>query len=582
VAFIADLSGAPEAWSIPARGGWPNQLTFVGDRVSFAAFSPRDERLIVGTDVGGDENVQLGLLSASGESLLPLMTRLDAMHPFGDWSPDGQQIAYASNERNRAHFDVVVQHVDSGEARTVLASDGVYAVDAWSPDGQRLLVSRVDSSSNNDLFELAVETGELVLASSHQGAARFQQATYRADGRAIYALTDLDRDYLMLAELDLATGGWRPLVEDTWDVELFAISPDGNSIAYSTNVAGFSKLSILNRQSRATTPIELPAGVIARGFVGNLRDGLTWSPDGHRLAFSLTTARLTQNVWLADPDSGAAWPITHATVAAIPTEAMVEPELIHYPTFDGRSIPAYLFSPTGHQPTGDAAAVVLIHGGPESQSRPGFDPTVQYLANQGYVVIVPNVRGSTGYGNAYSHLDDVEKRMDAVADAKFAADWLAQSHHAHPRKIAAMGQSYGGFMVLASLATYPETWAAGVNLYGVANFVTFFENTHPFRRRHRAAEYGSLEEHRELLVEISPMTHLHRVIAPLLVAHGEQDIRVPITETEQVVAALRARGVPIEFIRLPHAGHGIVRLEDKLLVYPAIAEFLARHLEVTR
>jgi dipeptidyl aminopeptidase/acylaminoacyl peptidase len=195
------------------------------------------------------------------------------------------------------------------------------------------------------------------------------------------------------------------------------------------------------------------------------------------------------------------------------------------------------------------------------------------------VVLVPNVRGSTGYGNAFSHLDDVERRMDAVADAKAGVDWLVKTGHARHDKIAAMGGSYGGFMVLASLATYPEVWAAGVDLYGVANFVTLLSNTHPFRRKHRSAEYGSLEDHRDVLERISPINHLHRVTAPLLVVHGENDIRVPIGETDQVVAALRRRGVPVDFIRLPNEGHGIVRLENKLKVYPAMAEFLDRYVK---
>ncbi len=578
VAFVADLSGVPEAWVVPARGGWPDQLTFIGDRVGFVRYAPNAERLLIGTDVGGDENVALSLLSANGASARPLTNKPAAMHPFGDWSADGQRIAYVSNERNRGCFDVVVQDVDSGDARTVLETDGIAAVEGWAPDGSRLIISRTESSANNNLWEVEVATGKGRLLTEHSGNARFLQATYRRDGRAIYALTDVGRDFLCLGELDLASGAWRPIVEDNWDVELYAVSPDGRSIAYDVNVEGFSRVVVLNLASGTRQPIDLPNGVVARGFVGNLRDGLVWSPDGRRLAFSLTTPQLTQNVWLADPASGAAWPITHATVGAIPTDAMVEPELIHYPTFDGRSIPAYLFRPVGHVANGRSPAVVNIHGGPEGQSRPGFDANVQYLVNRGYVVLVPNVRGSTGYGNAYSHLDDVEKRMDAVADAKAAADWLAASGNAHPRKIAAMGGSYGGFMVLASLATYPETWAAGVNLYGVANFVTFFEHTHPFRRKHRAAEYGSLEEHRDLLVQISPMTHLHRVVTPLFVAHGEKDIRVPIEETEQVVAALRARTIPVEFVRLPRAGHGIVSLEDKLTVYPAIAAFLDKYL----
>jgi dipeptidyl aminopeptidase/acylaminoacyl peptidase len=578
VAFISDISGVPEAWAVSAHGGWPEQLTYVGDRVGFVSFAPRRDDLLIGTDVGGDENVQLALLSSRGERHEALTFAPSAMHPFGDWAADGRQIAYASNERERAYLDVIVQDVVTGEAQTVLETDGMYSVECFAPDGRRLIVSRNDSSFNNDLFELDLSAPEPRLLTQHVGPVRYEQPTYRADGRSVLVITDQGRDFLGIASLDIGSGAWTPIVEDAWDVESFSLAPDGRSIAFARNVEGYSEVSILDLGTSLRVTLDLPRGVVARSFVGNWRDRIAWSPDGRRLAFSLTSPTTTQNVWLADPATGAAWPLTHATIGAIPSDDLVEPELVHYATFDGRSIPAFLYRSRNGAESGSAPAVVYIHGGPESQSRPAFDATIQYLAGQGYVVLVPNVRGSTGYGKAYSHLDDVERRMDAVADAKAGADWLASSGAAHPRKIAAMGGSYGGFMVLASLAAYPETWAAGVDLYGVANFVTLLQTTHPFRRKHREAEYGSLERDRAVLEQISPLKHLDRIVAPLFVAHGENDIRVPMSETEQVVSALRGRGVPVEFVRLPHEGHGFVRLENKLTVYPAIAVFLDRYL----
>jgi len=578
LAFIADLSGVPEAWAMPAAGGWPEQLTFVGDRVGLAGFSPTADELIVATDRGGDENVQLWRLTGRGEIADRLTHDDSAMHPFGGWSPNGRAIAYTSNERNRACLDVVVQDVSTGEARTVLTTDGMHQVDCWSPDGTRLVVRRLESSSSEALFEITVASGASRGITGGSQPARYQGTTYRPDGQALYLLSDQGRDFLALLEWNLATGECRPLVEVNWDVDAFALSPDGSQIAYAVNQDGYSRLAILDLATQTTRPVELPLGVIGRSFVGNWNDVLAWSPDSRRIAFSLTGPRTTQNLWLADVATGDAQPVTFASVGAIPTSAMVDPVLVHYPTFDGRSVPAYLFRPENSSADGTGRAVVSIHGGPESQARPGFDPLVQYLVSRGYLVLVPNVRGSTGYGNRYSHLDDVEKRLDAVADARAAADWLAHSGYANPQKIAALGGSYGGFMVLSSLCTYPDTWAAGVDLYGVANFVTLLENTHPFRRKHRSAEYGSLEHHRALLEELSPATHLERIVAPLFVVHGENDIRVPIGESEQVVASLERRGVPFEFLRLPNAGHGIVSLTDKLAVYPAIADFLDRYL----
>lgn len=579
IAFISDLSGVPQAYLLPSRGGWPEQITFTDDRVGLVAYSPRSERLIVGTDVGGDENVQLCLVEGAGARIRPLTDRLDAMHLFGSWSPDGRFVAYAANERDRSAFDIVVQAVESGEARTVLRTDENFRVECWSPDGTRLVVSRADSSANNDLFEVDLSTGDSRLLTPHQDAARFLLPAYRRDASSLYALSDLGREYLALQELTLSTGHWRTVFEDDWDVELFSVAPDGHRVATVTNLEGFSDLIVVDLLTGERRVIEMPRGVVARPFVGNWADGLVWSSDGRRLAFSLTTARQPENIWLADPTDGTSWPLTQTTVGAIPTDALVQPEVVHYPTFDGRSIPGLLYRPHGFAVPSEGPAVVFVHGGPESQVRPAFDPVIQYLANQGYVILAPNVRGSTGYGKTYAHLDDIERRMDAVADVKAAAEWLVQRGYAGRERLAIMGGSYGGFVVLAALATYPDVWAAGVDLYGVANFVTLLQNTHPFRRKHRAAEYGSLEQHRELLERLSPTTHLHRVTAPLFVAHGENDIRVPISETEQVVTVLRRRGIPVDFVRLANEGHGIVRLENKLKVYPAIAAFLDRYVK---
>jgi dipeptidyl aminopeptidase/acylaminoacyl peptidase len=598
VAFVADLTGVPQLFRVPAAwlpgGGWPEQLTFTQERIGLVAFAPPaagpPERMVVAGDVGGDERVRLWRLSENGEEMRPLTDDPAAMHRFGRWSPDGTRIAYAANGRDPRCFDPFVQSVETGQPRRLFESDGNCSVECWRPDGAALVVSRHRGSFDNDLFEVEVATGQARLLTPHDGMARFERASYASDGRTIWLLADRDSEFMAVARLDPARLELRTVLDLGWDVEDLALSPadgggGGQRMALHANVDGFSELYVRDLARGHLRKVALPPGVVSRGFVGNWRDSLAWSPDGGRLAFSFTTARETQNVWLTEPlgPPGAAAEVlarrlTHATGAGIPTEVLAEPSLLRYPSFDGRGIPAFLYTPLGASADGQHAAVVLIHGGPESQVRPGFDPTVQYFVHRGYVVLTPNVRGSTGYGKSYGHLDDRERRMDAVADARAAADWLVARGWAHPRRVAAMGQSYGGFMVLASLCTYPETWAAGVDLYGIASFVSFLENTHPSRREHREAEYGRLDGDRAMLERISPLTRVDRIRAPLLAVHGQQDPRVPIGETEQVVAALRARGVPTELIRLPDEGHGVVKLANRLRVWPAVADFLDRHL----
>lgn len=242
-----------------------------------------------------------------------------------------------------------------------------------------------------------------------------------------------------------------------------------------------------------------------------------------------------------------------------------------------RRIPALLFTPRDTEARG-LPVVVYVHGGPESQYRPNFNPIVQYFVNQGYAVLAPNVRGSTGYGYEYQSLDDIRLRMDLVHDLRHAALWLGESGIGDPRRIAVMGGSYGGFMVLSAITTYPEVWAAAVDIVGIANFVTFLEHTGPWRRKLREVEYGSLEDDRDFLERISPINGVDRITAPLFVVHGANDPRVPVGEAEQIVAALRGRGVPVEYLRFEDEGHGLQKRTNRLVAYPAIARFLERYL----
>src|SRR5581483_4056855 len=260
----------------------------------------------------------------------------------------------------------------------------------------------------------------------------------------------------------------------------------------------------------------------------------------------------------------------------IPQRSFVAPSLVHYPSFDERKIPAFLYLPRVQQ--SNLPVIIDVHGGPEGQTRPSFYPVTQYLINRGYGVLAPNVRGSTGYGYEYQSLDDVRKRMDSVADLKYAALWLAEKGIADPQRIAVMGGSYGGFMVLAAITTYPDLWAAAVDIVGIANFVTFLKNTGPWRRKLREAEYGSLEQDREFLEEISPIHHVDRITSPLMVIHGANDPRVPVGEAEQIVAGLRERGRPVAYLRFEDEGHGLVKLPNRIRAYTEVAAFLDRYL----
>jgi dipeptidyl aminopeptidase/acylaminoacyl peptidase len=370
------------------------------------------------------------------------------------------------------------------------------------------------------------------------------------------------------------------LVALDWDIDNLALSPDGRYLAYAVNAGGDYSLHLYDLESRMTR--SAPELGDSAGVAASFFEKIIFSPDGRRLAFTFSCSTRTGDVHIWDLQEDLVQAVTHSSHGGLPRSAFVDPQLIHYPTFDTdetgepRQIPAWFYKPVVEE--GERLPVVLImHGGPESQAQPYFSFLVQFLINNGYAVLAPNVRGSNGYGKAYSHLDDVEKRMDSVADMAYAAYWLKAQPDVDGDKLVAYGGSYGGFMVLGALTAYPDLWAAGVNIVGISNFVTFLENTSGYRRRHREAEYGSLERDREFLEQISPLNHIDKIVAPLMIIHGENDPRVPASEARQLAAGLEEKDVPVEVLIFDDEGHGLAKLKNKLIAYPAIVDFLQKY-----
>jgi dipeptidyl aminopeptidase/acylaminoacyl peptidase len=559
IAFLTDITGVPQAWEVPAGGGWPEQLTFYEERVSSVRYSPTENRLIFSMDVGGNERSQLFLLGSGEER--DLTQAPDAIHYLGGFAPDGERIAFTATRRNGTDFDVFVQDL-SGEPEMVWKTVGYHTIGDWAPDGSYLVVSRHYSNLNNDLYKLDLIGGEPTVLTPHEGNARFLGSRVTPDGTGVFLATDRDGDFVRLARLDLSTLEIEHLTPDDFDVEEVELSENGRWLAVNRNVEGYSDFALFNGRGRRVPGPEMPRGILG---------GFEFSPVGDRLAFTLTGPDRNPDVWIVDLPDGEPRRLTRSSTAGIPPRTFRRPEVVRYPTFDGREVPALFYEPDAQ----NAPVVINVHGGPESQSRPLFAPVTQYLLGRGYAVFAPNVRGSTGYGKAYTHLDDVYLRMDSVKDLAHAAEWLRGRGH---EKIAVMGGSYGGFMVLAALTEYPELWTAGVDIVGIANLVTFLENTGSYRRSLRESEYGSLERDREFLETISPIHKAEKITAPLMVIHGKNDPRVPVREAEQIVERVQKNGGAVEYLLYEDEGHGLAKLKNRLDAYPKIAAFLARHL----
>lgn len=590
IAYLSNTTGIPQAWIIPAQGGESIQLTFGHDAVREVHFSPVRNELIFSMDSGGNERTQLYRMYGLGEeSLQPIGDGWDfedlsnapkAIQQFAGWSHDGSRIAFAANREDPSRFDLYTQSIAFGDARSgepkLLARGpgGYYSAIAWSPDDLWLLAERTESNVNQDLYLIEIATGQTRLLTPHEGDAQFQSAAWSHDGRKVYCVsTHGGRDVAQFAEIDIASGAIHFPHDGMWEIEHVEVSSKGKYLLLFENVDGRSRLRLRPPEQidRYEEPA-IPCGVTSAAV---------FSPDDRSIAISHDGPRHNSDIWIIDltaPFESNCKQLTHSGRAGLPFNEFVEPEMVHYPTFDGRQIPAWWF-PAPIASSNPGPVIVYPHGGPESQSRPNFSGLFQYFLARGYSILAPNVRGSSGYGTAFMNLDNTTKRMDSVADLAHAAYWLRDQKKGDPKRIAVYGGSYGGFMVLAAVANYPDLWAAGIDVVGICNFVTFLEQTGEWRRAHREKEYGNLREHREFLVQISPLHHADKIRCPLMVIHGANDPRVPVGEAEQIVDVLRNRGVEVEYLRYEDEGHGLVKLKNRLDAYPKMASFLDRHLK---
>ena len=396
-----------------------------------------------------------------------------------------------------------------------------------------------------------------------------------ANDGTLLALSDEGRDFNGLQRIDGASGKREFMRAPDWDIETATVTHDGSRIVLVINEEGYSRLEAfaLDADLRLGEPLALPqppCGVISAP---------RWRVDGGALAFTSEGARHLSDVWLAEIGAKHVVRVSRSDAAGIDVASLPEPEIVRYTSFDGCEIPAFFYRPPGS--TGidrQHPCLVLVHGGPESQSRPalwGRYAAPQYLLSQGIALLVPNVRGSTGYGKAYSHADDVELRMDSVRDLIAATDWLVAGGEIDPSRIGIMGGSYGGFMVLAAITEAPERWAAAIDLFGIANFETFLEFTGPWRRKHRAREYGSDPD---FLRTISPIHKADQIRTPLLVIQGDHDVRVPPEESQQIVDTVRRNEGVVEYVVYPEEGHGIQKLPHRLDMGERIVAFCRAHL----
>ncbi|MBP6750205.1 MAG: S9 family peptidase [Xanthomonadaceae bacterium] len=545
--------------------GMREQLTFYAEPLGSLTPAPAQatqDGFVFSKDKGGDEFSQLYWFDNRTRDIALLTDGKRTQNGGALFSRDGRLMAYRSTARNGTDTDVWVRDTATGQARAVVAAGGSWGAMDFSPDGKKLLVIKGVSIAESYPGEVDLETGKLTMFPVDGGKAAFGGFAYAGDGNSAYFVSDepikgVAQEFRTLRHHDPATNAVTVLSGRVpWDVGGFNLSDDGKRLAYVTNEDGVSKLRVLSVPDHRELPLpELPIGVFGAG---------AFSPDGTRIALTINSATSPSDVYVIDIDKKTLTPWTRSEVGGLDASKFVAPTLIRYPTFDKvggkqRTIPAFYYRPA-NVPAGRRLPVVInIHGGPEGQSQPTFNPTAQFMANElGVAMLMPNVRGSTGYGKTYLTLDNAEKREDSVKDIGALLDWIAKQPDLDASRVGVVGGSYGVYMTLASLVHYSDRIRAGVDVVGISHFGTFLKNTESYRRDLRRVEYGDERDPKmaQTFEAISPLNNAAKIKSKLFVAQGKNDPRVPWTEAEQIVKAVRANGQPVWYLLYTDEGHG--------------------------
>lgn len=568
---------------VRAPGGARRQLTFGSEPVAAGSFRPKTgDYALFAQDEGGGEFYQLYRYDfADGRTTL--LTDGKSRNMGARWARSGTQLAYTSTRRNGRDNDIyLVNPAEPGSDRLALeVSGGGWSVADWSRDETTLLLTEYISINKSHLHLLDLQSGSRARITSDTGQnVAYANARFAADGKSIFAATDLDSEFRRLAEFALPARGQtigkprRVLTADiSWDVSEFELSPDGKIIALITNEDGIGTLRVVNARSgkEQRTP-KLPVGILSN---------LNWHENGRDLAFNVSSAKSPSDVFSLDVRSGKVERWTESETGGLAPANFVEPELVKFKSFDGLQISAFVYRPDPNKFPGKRPVMISIHGGPESQSRPGFQARNNYLLNEmGIALVVPNVRGSAGYGKTFLTLDNGFKREDSVRDIGAVIDWVQSARGLDPERIGVIGGSYGGYMVLASMVHFNDRLRCGVDIVGISNFVTFLKNTQDYRRDLRRAEYGDERDPamRKFLERISPTTNVQKIKKPLFVVQGQNDPRVPVTESEQMVRAIRDNGGAVWYLMARDEGHGFAKKRNADFQFLATILFLQEFL----
>lgn len=576
VYFISSMSGANQVYRINTQG-WPYQLSTFEDGLDFFVLSWGGDMAIVGASIGGSEQSQLYLMDTKTGRTVQI-THFDNIQ-FGSvvWNIDDQSIFYRSNEENKKDFHLYQKDIVTGETRKIMGDTagvhGTLSIADLSQDGRYMLVYLYTSNVNNDLYLLNLENGESQLLNDDDGDVTYSNATLMPDNKTIWLTSNYNEDGInRLAKLKVGSpkvtfinDGW---IDPKWEIENLGISRDYKYMAADVNENGYMRLKIREIETLKELPGPPLEGILGLGG---------WNKNGEML-ISFNGPTRAQDIWHWNPFTQVLKQLTFSIYAGIDREMFIEPKLILYKSFDGLEIPAFLYLPPNYQEGKPVPFIVNAHGGPEGQFQPAFQRNIQYFLLNGYGILAPNPRGSSGYGLKYLNMDNYKNRKNSLKDYKAGVDYLIENKYTAPGMIAIRGGSYGGYVVMGMITEYPDLFSAAVNTVGIVNFQSFLEKTADYRRHLRESEYGPLSDP-EFLKEISPIWKADQIKTPLLVVHGVNDPRVPIYEARQIIKAIIDKGGVVDSLIFPDEGHGTSKRVNIIAEYRKQVEFFDKNLK---
>jgi dipeptidyl aminopeptidase/acylaminoacyl peptidase len=574
IVFVSNMSGRNNLWLVPAAGGWPTQLTISDQRQSSPAWSPDGKWIVFQSDYNGDEQWDIFMVSPKTGQVVNLTNTRTIAEQGPTWSPDSRYLAYIVKPKTSSVYEIDVfdkvlretKHLTSGTS-----ADKMNVGPIWSRDGKWIAYTQEQAKgTDSNIFVAEVETGKTTLLTPHEGEQLFHANDFSPDGKSLLITSNAANGYENVALLEIASKKITWLTRDKWEIAGGNYSPDGKQVTWTANVDGNSQIHLHDILTKKTSALPLPVGWNSQGGGGS-----PFSHDGSQLLYYHNGPTAPKDGWVYSMATGKSHQVTHSLLAGIRSEDMVEPVLVHYPSRDGKwTISALLYVPFNMPRNEQNAAIVYVHGGPASQSVNTFNRFVQHIANQGYMVIAPNYRGSTGYGKEFQHANLFDMGGGDLRDVLGAAEFLKQTGFVDPKKLILMGGSYGGYLTMMGVTKAPEAWAAGVPIVPFVNWFTEIENEDPVLQQSDIATMGDPKTNKALFEDRSPIFFVDKIKAPLLLLAGGNDPRCPKEETLQVADAVKKNGGVAEYKIYENEGHGFARVENQIDAYQRVSQFL--------